>query len=106
MKAKAKLAKAAADSVVRVSQDKRRVAKALADVETKDKLKQVVKPNSISKTLKKAGVIALLSPDPITDIPGAVLLGASYLMKNKEPASLQSVSKEAQDMLDEFETFL
>jgi hypothetical protein len=78
----------------------------LSNTETKKSLNQVVKPNSVSKTLRKVGVAVLLSPDPlgpIADIPGAVLLGASYAMKKGEPESIASVFKETQSMLRELE---
>ncbi len=63
----------------------------------------------MSRTLKKAGLAVLLSPDPlgpITDVPGVVLLSASYVMKKREPASIKSVFKEAQLMLDELQPLL
>ena len=48
------------------------------------------------------GIVILLSPDPlgpITDVPGAVLLSASYLMKGREPVGVESVFREAQQVL-------
>ncbi len=81
--------------------DRTEVAKSLANSETKEKLKQVVKPNSLSKTLRKAGVALLLSPDPLTDIPGAIILGASIAAKRKEPIGASSVVTEADRLMDE-----
>lgn len=78
----------------------------LSNTETKKSLNQVVKPNSISRTLRKVGVAVLLSPDPlgpIADIPGAVLLGASYAMKKGEPEGIESVFKETRSMLRELQ---
>lgn len=109
MKGQTKLVKAGANSLARTSQDRVQVARSLSNSETNKKLNQVVRPNSISKTLKKAGLVVLLSPDqlgPIADVPGVVLLGASYVMKKKEPASIKSVFEETQLMLDELKSLL
>jgi len=89
-------------SLVRTSHDRAQVARSLSTTETKERLGQVVKPNSISRTLRKAGVAVLLSPDPlgpIADIPGAVLLGASYMMKKGEPESAESLLRATRSML-------
>ena len=83
------------------------VARSLSNTETKKRLGQVVKPNSVSKTLKKAGLAVLLSPDPlgpIADIPGVVLLSASYVMKKGEPESIESVFKATRSMLRELQS--
>jgi hypothetical protein len=109
LKGQTKLVKAGANSLTRTSQDRVQVARSLSNSETNKKLNQVVRPNSISGTLKKAGLVVLLSPDPlgpIIDIPGVVLLGASYAMKKREPASIKSVFKETQLMLDELRSLL
>ena len=106
LKSQAKLAKSRADSLTRTSQERAHVAKSLSNAETRKRLVDVVKPSSISKTLKKLGIMILLSPDPlgpITDIPGAVFLSASYLMKGREPASVESVFREMQLVLDDLQ---
>ena len=93
---------AEAKSFIRASHDRVRVLSSLSDAETNTKLKQVVKPNSFPKTLKKVGLLLMLSPDPLTDIPGAVLLGASQVMKKKDPASVESVFDETRTIIEEF----
>ena len=106
MKSQAKLVRSRADSLTRTSQERAHVAKSLSNAETRKRLDDVVKPSSISKTLKKVGIMILLSPDPlgpIADIPGAVLLSASYLMKGREPASIESVFRETQLVLDDLQ---
>ncbi len=106
MKGKARLVRAGTSSLVRTSQDSALVASSLSNTETKKSLNQVVKPNSVSKTLRKVGVAVLLSPDPlgpIVDIPGVVILGASFAMKKGEPESIESVFKETQSMLRELQ---
>ena len=107
MRRQARLVKAGTRSLVRSSQDATQVAASLSSGETKDRLKQVVKPNSISRTMRKVGVAVLLSPDPlgpIADIPAVALLGASYAMKKGEPESLESVFRETRKMLRDLQS--
>ena len=82
------------------------VARALADSETRERLKAVVKPNSISRTLRTAGVALILAPDPITAVPGAVMLGAYFVTKGRDPLSAASVFAETQKLLAEMDSFL
>jgi len=77
------------------------VAERLADGDTRNGLRQVAKPNSISKTMRKAGVGLVLAPEPVTVVPGAILLGASFAMKGREPLSPASVLNEARKLLAE-----
>jgi hypothetical protein len=86
--------------------DRAEVAGSLADPKTRDSLRQVAKPNSLSKTLRKAGVALILAPDPITAVPGAVMLGASLATRGKQPLSPASVFEETQRMLDEMGSFI
>ncbi|MDG6949293.1 MAG: hypothetical protein JRM77_05490 [Nitrososphaerota archaeon] len=106
MKSQTKLAKSRADSLTRTSQERARVAKSLSTAETRERLDDIIKPNSISKTLKKMGIMILLSPDPlgpIIDIPGVVLLSASYFIKGREPMGVESVFRETQQVLDDLQ---
>ena len=77
------------------------MARRLADQETTKRLREVVKPNSLSRTLRKAGVALILAPDPITAVPGAVLLGASLATRGRQPLSPASVFEETRKLLDE-----
>jgi len=81
------------------------VARGLADAETRDRLRQVAKPNSVSKTLRKAGVALILAPDPITAVPGAMMLGASLATRRREPLSSSSVFDETRKLLAELGSF-
>ena len=99
-----RIVKASADSVSRVAADHRDVATGLGDKKTREALKQVNRPNSVSRTLRKAGVALILAPDPITAVPGAVMLGASVAMKGKKPLSSSSVYEEAQSLIDELDS--
>jgi len=82
------------------------LARLLADTRTRESLSQVVRPNSISRTLRKAGVALVLAPDPITAVPGAIMLGASVAAKRKEPLSAASVFAETQKLLSEIGSLL
>jgi hypothetical protein len=64
-------------------------------------LKQVSRPNSISRTLRKAGVAMILAPDPFTAVPGAILLGAYLATRGKEPLTPTSVYDATRKLLDE-----
>jgi hypothetical protein len=87
-------------------QDRAAVAGALADSKTRDRLRQVVRPNSISRTLRKAGVALILAPDPITAFPGAMMLGASFATRGRDPLSAASVFAETSKLLAEMASFL
>ncbi len=98
--------KSSASSAARVLKDRGAVAGSLADAGTKARLRQVAKPNSISKTLRKTGLALMLSPDPITDVPGAIMLGASFATRKKDPLSPKSVLEEARKLLDDMDSFV
>jgi len=82
------------------------VVECIADGDTRNALRQVAKPNSISKTMRKAGIGLILAPDPITAVPGAILLGASVAMRGKEPLTPVSVFNEARKLLAEIGSYL
>jgi hypothetical protein len=109
LKGHARLVKAGASALARTAQDRGLVAGRLAETETRRKLNQVVRPNSISTNLRKAGVAVLLSPDPlgpVADVPGIVMLGASYAMRRREPESVKSVFNETRKVLQELQAIL
>ena len=81
------------------------MARGLADAETRERLRQVAKPNSVSRTLRKAGVALILAPDPITAVPGAMMLGASLATRRREPLSSSSVFDETRKLLAELGSF-
>jgi len=86
--------------------DRAAAAGALANADTRDALKQVMRPNSLSRTLRRAGVALILAPDPFTAVPGAVMLGASFAARGKEPLSAASVVIETRKILDEMSSFI
>lgn len=74
----------------------RGAATALGDGESKGALKAIVSPPSLSKTFRNAGLVLLVvTPDPVTAIPGAAFMGASYAARRREAASLEAMRKEA-----------
>jgi hypothetical protein len=82
------------------------IADRIADVKTREVLKQVAKPNSISKTMRKAGIGLILAPDPVTAVPGAIILGASIAIRGREPLSPASVVSETRKLLSEISSYL
>jgi hypothetical protein len=86
--------------------ERRAIAGQLADAQTKEKLKQVVKPNSLTKTLRRTGIALIITPDPITAVPGVVMLGASFATRKREPLTPASVYEETQKILSEMDSFI
>jgi len=103
---RAKVLKSSASSVSRILADRTSLARSIADSGSRNALKQVAKPNSISRTLRKAGVALILSPDPFTGVPGVIMLGASLATRNKEPLSPASVLAETRKLMAEMGSFL
>jgi L-aminopeptidase/D-esterase-like protein len=95
------LLKCSAASAIRVLKEREEVAKRLADAETTKRLKEVAKPNSLSRTLRKTGVALILAPDPITTVTGAMMLGASFATRGRQPLSPASVFEETRKLLAE-----
>jgi hypothetical protein len=87
-------------------QERAAVSRGLADAETRERLRQVARPNSISRTLRKVGVALIIAPDPITAVPGAMMLGASLATRGKDPLSAASVVIETRKLLAEMGSFL
>ena len=54
--------------------------------------------------MRKAGIALIVTPDPISGVPGVALLTSSFIMKRKEPASLESLAKETRRVLREMQS--
>lgn len=93
------------ESIERRAAARIELAARMGRAETKLSLKQLTRPNSVSGTLRKAGAILLLSPDPLTDIPAIALIGASVLMRRREPLSVSSLMLQANRTLRELTSF-
>jgi hypothetical protein len=52
----------------------------------------------------KAGIALILTPDPISGLPGVALLASSFVMKRREPASLASLAQETRKTLREIQS--
>lgn len=53
--------------------------------------------------MRKLDVRPLVTPKPIVDFLGAVLLALPFAIEKKEPAGINQLSKEARKMLSELE---
>jgi hypothetical protein len=96
-----KLLKSSVSSMTRIMKERETVAASIGDPKARDCLKHVVKPNSFSKTMRSTGVALILAPEPITAVPGAVMLGLSLATKKRDPIGIASVMDETRRLLDE-----
>jgi len=106
LKQGARLAKAAAVSIARTSQDRLRTAGGISDHSTKEKLRSVVSPPDVSRSLKKAGAALMMSPDPFTDVPAAALIGIGLAMSSRRPLSLESLVLETRRLSRDMQSLL
>lgn len=106
VKEQARLAKARVGAYARRAGDRTLVAKELSDPATSRTLRRAVSPPDASKSLKKAGVLLLLTPDPITAIPGAALVGAGFIMKSREAMSIEALLRETKKTMRDLEGYL
>jgi hypothetical protein len=54
--------------------------------------------------MRKAGIALIVTPDPISGVPGVALLASSFVMKKREPASLESLAQETRKALREIQS--
>jgi hypothetical protein len=94
MREQARLAKARVSAYARTSHDRLGTAASVSDSATSEKLRNVVRPPDVSKSLRAAGAALLIPPDPFTDIAGVALLGAAYAMRARKPMSIESMLAE------------
>jgi hypothetical protein len=88
-----------AESVKRTSQDVTQVAHALDTKGTADSLRVLTHPPSLNKTVRNVGIALALAPEPFTTAAGIAMIGGSYLMKSREPASLSDLGEAASTLL-------
>lgn len=100
----AKVAKSSAKSIVRIVRTRSEVSTALAKGGVQKGLEDVVRPRSLSSGMRKAGIALMLSPDPLTDIPGIALLASAYLIKKRDPSSIKTLMKEARRVIRDVES--
>ena len=95
-----RIARSAADSLTRLREARSIVGSSIETKSVARHLNKVSKPSSPSSTLKKAGVaLIVVTPDPVTAVPGAALIVASYALKRNEPAKLEDVAAETRKIL-------
>jgi len=100
-----RIARSVADSLTRLQEAKSNVASSIDTKNVVHHLNQVSRPNSPSSTLKKSGVaLIVVTPDPVTAVPGVALVAASYAAKRKEPAKLDDLAVEAKKILRDIQS--
>jgi hypothetical protein len=94
-------------SLARVADERKHVARALADPHARRGLDGVARPKSMGPAMKSVGTALILSPDPlgpIVDIPAVVLIASSYLARKNEPLTTKNVILEARRLLQDMES--
>ena len=100
-----RLARSIADSLTRLQEAKSNVASSIGSRNVANHLNKVSKPSSPSSTLKKVGVaLIVVTPDPVTAVPGVALIAASYAAKHKEPAKLDDLAIETRKILRDIQS--
>jgi len=62
-------------------------------------IQTVTKPNSVSKTMRKAAIGLIAAPDPVTTVAGAALLTGSFVTKRNDPTSLADLAAETRKVM-------
>jgi len=96
-----RLIRSSTDSASRLVNEKARIAAVVDTSPLRPHLDDLIKPPSLSGGMRKAGIALVLTPDPISGVPGVALLASSFVMKKREPASLESLAQETRKALQE-----
>ena len=99
-----KLIHSTADSLSRLAEARAEVATHVDQTPVARHVKDLTKPNSVSKTMKTVGMALLASPDVVTDVPGVALVAGSYIMKKKEPTKLDDLAAETRKILRDIQS--
>lgn len=100
-----RIVRSVADSLVRLKEAKGSVASSIDTKDVSRHLTRISKPSSPSSALKKAGVaLIVVTPDPITAVPGVALIAASYAAKRNEPAKLDDLATETKKILRDIQS--
>ena len=99
-----KLIRSSADSALRLAEEKAGVAAAVNASPLRRHFDNLTKPPSLSGGMRKAGIALIVTPDPISGVPGVALLASSFVLKRKEPASLESLAQETRKALREIQS--
>jgi hypothetical protein len=100
-----KVVSSAVDSITRVVAAKSAVAASLDTSELKVHFNRLSKPGSPASAMKKAGVaLIVVTPDPVTAVPGVALIAASYASERNDPAKLDDLAIEARKILRDIQS--
>ncbi len=99
-----KLVQSTTDSFSRVAEAKAEVTAHVNHAHVAQHVKNLTKPNSVSRTMKTVGMALLSSPDVVTDVPAVALVAGSYFMKKKEPTKLDDVAAETRKILRDLQS--
>lgn len=99
-----RLVHSSAESLKRVAAGRVGLEESLSSREVSESLGNVLHPKSLAGGMKKAGVALILSPDPVTGVPGAALLLSAYALKKKEPSSIDTLVRQANKILRDIES--
>ncbi len=91
-------------SLRRLSADYRAVADSLDSEESARAFRRVTKPTSLTGVMRKTGIALAVAPEPFTTVAGVALVAASFAMKGKEPASLETLREETLTQLSELKS--
>ncbi|MEM3637169.1 MAG: hypothetical protein QXX17_04110 [Conexivisphaerales archaeon] len=82
----------------------REVANAIDMTDAARDLKRTKGKGRLGKTLMKAGVALIAVPDPITDVPGIIMLAGGYVIsKFWESPGINDLAKELRTTLEKLE---
>jgi hypothetical protein len=99
-----KIIHAAAESLTRRAELKSEVASSTDASSVSRHVRQLTKPNSPAKSMKKAGVALIAAPDPVTGVAGVALVASSLVLGKNEPASLANLAQETRKVLREIQS--
>jgi hypothetical protein len=100
-----RIVRSVADSLTRLSEAKSNVASSVDTKGVSRHLARLAKPSTPSSALKKAGVaLIVVTPDPITAVPGVALIAASYATRRNEPAKLEDLAAETKKVLRDIQS--
>lgn len=99
-----RLVRSAADSLTRLAEAKAEVTSHTNQAPLAQHVKNLTKPNSVSKTMKTVGMALLSSPDVVTDVPGVALVAGSYVMKKRDPTKLDDLAAETRKILRDIQS--
>jgi hypothetical protein len=94
-----KILSSTAESLSRLAETKAEVSDGVDADKVTRHFNGLTKPNSPSKTMRNVGMALLSSPDPVTDVPGAVLIAGSFVLKKRDPTSLNNLAQETRKIL-------